>query len=520
MAAASWPASPTSSDVTSTAIGGAPVAVDARTIVIVGGGTAGWIAAAMLARFVPRATRIRLVESDAIGAVGVGEATIPQIRFLTGGLGLDEDRLLAATGGTFKLGIEFVDWWRPGHCYLHAFGALGRALGVVPFHHYWLRGRAAGVAKPLDAYVPTAVAARAGRFDRTPTLPYAYHFDATLLAGFLRQGAEAAGVERTEGRVVAVERDGATGDVSGVRLDDGRVVSGDLFLDCSGFRALLLGEALGVGYEDWSRWLPCDRAMAVACESTGDPLPYTRATARPVGWQWRIPLQHRVGNGLVYASADLSDDEAAARLLGELDGAALGDPRALRFTTGKRRRFWERNVVGVGLASGFMEPLESTSIHMVQSAVARLLELFPTGRDDDAARDAYNRLTDVEYDRIRDFLILHYHANERPGAFWERCRATPIPDTLAEKIRQFRAGGRVVREGDELFTEPGWVQVMTGQGIAPTRWSPLAEQLSPDQLAAFLGNIRGGIADQVAALPTHADFVARHCAAKQEKQDA
>ncbi|WP_375427292.1 tryptophan halogenase family protein [uncultured Sphingomonas sp.] len=482
------------------------------TIVILGGGTAGWIVAAMLARFVPRTTRIRLVESDAIGTVGVGEATIPQIRFLTQGLGLDEDQLLAATQGTFKLGIEFVDWWRPGYRYMHAFGALGRALGVVPFHQLWLRGRAIGAAASLDAYVPTAVAACATRFERMPMLPYAYHFDATLLAGFLRRGAEAAGVERIEGRVVAVDRD-TGGDIAALRLDGDRAVAGDLFIDCSGFRALLLGEALGVGYDDWSHWLPCDRAMAIACEPAGPPIPYTRATARPVGWQWRIPLQHRIGNGLVYAAADLSDDEAAARLLGDLDGVPIGDPRPLRFVTGKRRRFWERNVIGMGLASGFMEPLESTSIHMVQSAVARLLDLFPGDRDDAAARDAYNRLTDAEYDGIRDFLILHYHANERSGAFWRRCREMAVPETLTEKIRQFRAGGRVVREGEGLFTEPGWVQVMTGQGIVPGHVSPLSQALSPGKLAEFLDNIRTGIADQVGRMPTHADFIARHCRA-------
>ena len=489
-----------------------------RRIVIVGGGTAGWIAAAMLARFVPRATRIELVESDAIGTVGVGEATIPQIRLLTAGLGMDEDALLRETRGTIKLGIEFVDWLRPGHRYMHTFGPVGRGHGVTPFHHHWLRGRAFGVADDLGTYKLTEAAAHAGRFARPPEAPpnlapnlaYAYHLDASRLAGFLRRGAEAAGVARTEGRIVGVER-GEDGDVAAVTLDGGRVVAGDFFLDCSGFRSLLLGGALGVGYEDWTHWLPCDRAVALPSASRGDPEPFTRSTARAAGWQWRIPLQHRTGNGHVYSSAHISDDEAAATLLAHLDGEPLADPRPIAFTAGKRQRFWERNVVAIGLASGFLEPLESTAIHLVQSAMARLLALFPTRRDDPAARDAYNRQTHLEYDRIRDFLVLHYRATERTGTFWEACRAAPPPDGLAEKLRQFRAGGRIVVEPDELFTEPGWLQVMVGQGIEPAAWSPLAEAMDEAELARFLAAIRDAIADQARQLPRHADFVAAHC---------
>jgi tryptophan halogenase len=488
--------------------------VPLKTIVIVGGGTAGWIAAAMLARFVPRTTTIRLVESDAIGTVGVGEATIPQIRLLTAALGIDENAMLAATQGTFKLGIEFVDWTEPGSRYMHAFGAVGRGLGVVPFHHHWLRARSEGQAAPLGDYIASARAAADVRFDRHPDLAYAYHFDATLLAGWLRGLAESAGVDRIEGRIVTAQRNGETGDLTSVTLDDGRAVEGDFFLDCSGFRSLLLGEALGVAFEDWSHWLPCDRAMAVACETTAPLLPYTRATARPVGWQWRIPLQHRTGNGLVYAAAHLSDDEAAARLLANLDGAAIGEPRPLRFATGKRATFWERNVVALGLASGFMEPLESTSIHMVQSAVARLLSLFPSAGDTAPARAVYNCQTHVEYDTVRDFLILHYHASRRPEPFWQRCRDMPLPDRLAEKIAQFRAAAILTQDVADLFTEPAWLQVMIGQDINPVTWSPLAEALSPDQLAGFLADIRDRHAATARALPAHADTVARHCKAK------
>ena len=487
-----------------------------RHIVIVGGGTAGWIAAAMLARFVPRATAIELVESDAIGTVGVGEATIPQIRFLTAGLGIDENTLLRATQGTIKLGIEFVDWLRPGHRYMHAFGQVGRGYGVTPFHHYWLRGRALGIAGDLADYKITEAAARSGLFARasatSPDLAYAYHFDASLLAGFLRGIAQKAGVKRTEGRITDVMRL-ENGDIAGVRLDDGRQLEGDFFLDCSGSRSVLLGSALGVGYDDWSSYLPCNRAVAVASERVSDPDPFTRATARAAGWQWRIPLQHRTGNGYVYSCAHLSDDEAAATLLANLDGRPLADPRTIAFATGKRTDFWVRNVVALGLASGFMEPLESTSIHMIQSAMARLLTLFPSRHDNAAAQAAYNRQTHFEYDRIRDLLMLHYHATQREGAFWQACRSAPLPETLAEKLWQFRSGGHILPDMDELFTEPGWFQVMAGQGIEPERWSPLAENMSEAELTRFLAGISDGISKQVRTVSSHADFLSANCRA-------
>ncbi len=484
------------------------------TVTIAGGGTAGWMTAAALARFAGPATRVRLIESDAIGTVGVGEATIPQIRLFNHGLGIDEDAFLAATGGTFKLGIEFVDWLRRGHRYMHAFGTVGRDIGVVPFHHYWARANAAGVAGPLGDYALNEVAARAGRMHRGPSItapnlppvPYAYQFDATLYARFLRDYAEARGVERIEGRILSVERAG-TGDIGALRLEGDRRIDGNLFVDCTGFRALLIGETLGVGYETWSHWLPCDRALAVPSEPTPKPVPYTRSTAHRAGWQWRIPLRHRTGNGHVYCSAHTSDDEAAATLLAGLDTPALGDPRPLSFTTGRRIRTREANVVAIGLSSGFLEPLESTSIHLIQSAIARLLKLFPGRTVTAAERVEHNRQTDFEIERIRDMVILHYHATERPEPFWQACRDMTLPDTLAAKIDLWRARGHIVREHDELFTEPGWLQVLAGQGIAPAAWHPLADTLPDADLAGFMRMLADQNAREAAAMKPHAAFL-------------
>ena len=492
-----------------------------RDIVIVGGGTAGWMAAAAFARFAGKTHRITLVESDAIGTVGVGEATIPQIRLFNQALGLDEDEFLRETQGTFKLGIHFDGWLRPGHSYMHAFGTVGRSLGLLSFHHYWLRARAFGFAGPLGAYNLNEVAALAGKFARVsakpgspvPDMPYAFHFDASLYAAYLRRYAEARGVRRIEGRIDDVALDGETGHVSAVRLESGEAVSGDLFIDCSGFRGLLIEGAMAAGYEDWSRYLPCDRAVAVPCARGGKFTPYTRSTARAAGWQWRIPLQHRTGNGLVYCSRFMSDDEAAATLLANLDGEPFGDPRPIRFTSGKRRFMWVKNVVALGLAAGFMEPLESTSIHLVQSAISRLLGMLPNRRFVDADIAEYNRQSDFEWERIRDFIILHYKAVERDEPFWRDCRAMAVPDTLQQKIDRFRANGYVSREHEELFTEAGWVQVMLGQGIMPEAWHPFADGVPAADLERYLADMSRLLRHEAARFPDHDDFIANACAA-------
>ncbi len=491
------------------------------TIVIAGGGTAGWMTAAALGHFLEAGFRVRLVESEAIGTVGVGEATIPQIRLFNEALGLDEDAFLRATQGTFKLGIEFDGWRRPGERYMHAFGGIGRDVGLVAFQHYWRRARALGSAGPLADYSLNEIAAHAGRMHRgapltaatVPAMPYAFHFDAGLYAAYLRRFAEARGVIRTEGRIAGVERDGGSGDIAQLTLASGEIVAGDLFIDCTGFRGLLIEETLNTGYTDWTHWLPCDRAVAVPCARGGAFAPYTRATAHAAGWQWRIPLQHRTGNGRVYCSAVLSDADAADGLLANLDGAPQAEPRFLRFTTGKRRRFWSHNVVAIGLAAGFMEPLESTSIHLIQSAISRLLKLLPGRAVAQAQRDEFNRQTDFEYDRIRDFLILHYAANERPEPFWQQCAAPPLPDTLRHKLELFRSCGAITREHEELFTEVGWLQVLIGQGIEPAAHHPLADAISPTDLADYMRMLNALYTREAQRYPGHADVIGRHCAA-------
>ena len=485
-------------------------------IVIAGGGTAGWIAAATFARFLGNRASITLVESDEIGTIGVGEATIPQIHNLVIGLGLDQADFVRRTNATFKLGIEFVGWNGEGESYIHSFGQTGRGVGLIPFRQLWLRGRGLGVAADYGDYSFNIAAARLGRMAKgdgssstIPDLAYAYHFDASLVARMLRDYSEERGVRRIEGKIVEVERDPQSGDIAALALDGERRVAGTFFLDCTGFRSLLLGKALDVPYLDWSHWLPCDSALAVPCESSEAFRPYTQAMARPAGWQWRIPLQHRTGNGHVYCSSLMSDDEATELLLANLDGKPLADPRPIRFTSGRRSIFWSRNCVALGLAAGFMEPLESTSIHLVQSALGRLLNLLPGDQSRMAAgRDTFNRLSGIEWARVRDFIVLHYFANGRDGPFWDQCRRMELPVTLAEKIALFRESGLFIREEDELFLDDSWGQVMIGQGILPDSWSPLADNVPGDDIGPFLESLAKSYRIKAATLPTHRQFVA------------
>jgi tryptophan halogenase len=494
-----------------------------RSILIVGGGSAGWMTAAALARSLPRdRCRITLVESDEIGTVGVGEATIPPIRQFNALLGIDEDAFVRATGATFKLGIQFEHWAAVGERYFHPFGRFGADIGPLPFQSYWhaLARHDPAAAGALSAYSLPAMAAAAGKFCRPDPDPrhtlsnvsYAFHFDAGRYARFLRARAEADGVVRLEGQVAQVGR-GPGGDVSRVTLADGRAIEADYFIDCSGFRGVLIEQALGTGYEDWRAWLPCDSAVALPTERSGAPLPFTRAIAGSAGWQWRIPLQHRAGNGHVFCSAFLDADSAEAELRATVEGAPLGDARHLRFTTGRRRQAWNRNVLAIGLSAGFLEPLESTSLHLIQSAITRLLALFPDRGFAPADIAYYNRTTALEYERIRDFLILHYHATGRDDSpFWRQCRTMPIPDTLAQRIDLYRSRGRFFPSELDLFLEPSWVAVMEGQHVRPAQPDPMA-LFQVEQLAALLPRIRGAIAQGVAAMPDHAGFIAATCAA-------
>ena len=494
-------------------------------IVIVGGGTAGWMAAAALSRVLGQSCRIRLIESDLIGIIGVGEATVPHIKAFNNLLRIDEADFVRRTQGSFKLGIQFVDWCRIGDTYVHGFGtSIGPDLGLLPFHQYWIKAWLAGRAKEIGAYTLNTVAATRGKFmvsasDLPPASPlsniaYAYHFDAALYAKYLRAYAEQRGVQRTEGIVDQVIQHPESGFVESVRLNSGETIAGDLFLDCTGFRGLLIEETLHTGYLDFTHWLPCDRAIAVPCEKVAPPTPYTRSTARKAGWQWRIPLQHRTGNGYVYSSQYLSDDEAAATLLANLDGRALAEPKPLRFTTGRRRKAWNKNVVALGLASGFLEPLESTSIHLIQSGISKLLELFPREGNYDVLADKYNARIAFEFDRIRDFLVLHYHATERDDTpFWNYCRTMSIPPELQARINLFRDSGRFYRNADEMFADISWIEVMLGQRITPRAWHPLVDQVPAEDAYRFIDGVAKTIERCVDAMPTHQAFIDRCCAA-------
>ena len=492
-------------------------------IVIVGGGTAGWMAAAALSKLLEQgAVDICLVESDEIGTVGVGEATIPPLAAFNKMLGINEDEFLAATMGTFKLGIEFVNWGAQGERYFHPFGPHGQDFQGVHFHQLYLREAQRRKLPDIQNWSMSAVAAELGRFARPgpdarlplSQLGYAFHFDAGLYALFLRRLAENAGVNRVEGKIVAAALDRENGHIRSITLAAGSEIDGDLFVDCSGFRGLLIEERLGTGYDDWSKWLPCDRAVAAPCSLPGAPDPFTRSTAFSAGWQWRIPLQHRMGNGMVYSSGHLDSADAEAMLVDNLEGEILAEPRHLRFTAGRRRHAWNKNVVSLGLSSGFVEPLESTSIHLIQSGIAKLLALFPDRRFDPAERDEYNRQMQIVFEDVRDFVILHYKATRRDDSeFWNYCRNMDIPDSLAGKFELWRSKGRLFREGFELFGTASWVAVLLGQGDLPAQTEPAVDALDQDMAEDALEKMRLSYRQMAEHMPSHVEFLARSCAA-------
>lgn len=492
-----------------------------QKIVIVGGGSAGWMTAAALSDALGTACNITLVESEAIGTVGVGEATIPPIRTFNQRIGIDEATFVKETAGSYKLGIQFVDWSRKGHSYFHPFGQYGAEFDKVPFYHYWMRESLAGrMEGPIDDFSMCWAMAKAGKFahpvpDRRKiqsTFDYAYHFDAGLYAAYLRRLSEARGVTRIEGRVTDVTQRAEDGFIQSVTLDSGEVVSGELFIDCSGFRGLLIEGTLKAGYENWQHWLPCDRAVAVPCSKGEEITPYTRSTAKEAGWQWRIPLQHRTGNGYVHCSEFISEDEATATLMGSLDGEPQADPRTLRFVTGMRRKFWDKNCVAIGLSAGFMEPLESTSLHLIQYGILRLLALLPDNAMSPLLAREYNRQTASEYERIRDFLILHYKATTRDDTeLWRYCSAMEIPDSLQYKVDHFREYGLLVSDERELFANPSWIAVYLGQDITPKRAPAITQMREGVPVSERMGMVAAAMEGAVAEMPAHADFLRQFC---------
>jgi len=489
-------------------------------ICIVGGGTSGWMSAAGLSnKFKGLGVSIRLVESDAIGTVGVGEATLPHIRFFNNTLGIDERDFMRETRATFKLGIEFCDWGKLGDSYIHPFGDYGEPIDGVEFYHFWLRLLQNGHKSRLDDYSYPVLAAESGKF-RLPgpnnliigdNFGYAYQFDSGRYAKLLRTYSEQRGVSRTEGKVVSAKQDAETGKVKTICLEDGTEISADLFIDCSGFRGVLIEQLLETGYDDWSQWLPCNRALAVQCESAGPSLPYTRATARKAGWQWRIPLQHRTGNGYVYWNEYISDDEAAHQLTSTLEGPAFSEPKQLYFKTGKRRKLWNKNVVAIGLSGGFLEPLESTSIHLIQEGITALIELFPDSQFHPSDAEEYNRRMDLNFDRVRDFLLLHYVATQRDDTdMWRYFRNMSLPDSLQEKIEAWNSRGYLLRYEQGVFLPPSWVAVMAGQNLIPRGYDLRADRLSDTELLERTRTIKRQSFDAVSQTPDHSAFLAKY----------
>lgn len=484
-----------------------------KKIVIAGGGTAGWMAAAALVKLLGKTLSVTLIESDEIGTVGVGEATIPSLVFFHQLLGINEQAFLSATQGTFKLGIQFENWRKLKHRYIHAFGVTGKDCWAAGFQHFWLKGLEKGFSADFGDYCLERRAAEAHRFAHLPKngLNYAFHMDATQYAQFLKQLSLPLGVERIEGKIQRVNTDNESGFIRSLTLNDDRTVEGDFFIDCTGFRGLLIEQALHTGYEDWSHWLPCDSAVAVQTESVAPPLPFTRSIAHDAGWQWRIPLQHRVGNGLVFCSKYLDDEQAKALLARNIEGNVLTEPRVIKFKTGRRLKQWNKNCVALGLASGFLEPLESTSIHLIQQGIVRLLRMFPHHGVRQVDINEYNKQTDFDVEHIRDFIILHYHATERDDSpFWNYCRQMKVPDSLAHRIQLFKETGRVFRDGNELFDD-SWQQVMIGQGVMPEQYHPIVNTMPDGELKAFLEHIKSSIDKTVERLPSHQQYLNQYC---------
>lgn len=492
-----------------------------RDILIVGGGTAGWMAAAAFSHvFKQHHCRVRLVESDHIGTVGVGEATIPVIQKFNQMLGIDEFDFVRKTQGTFKLGIQFVNWGQVGNSYIHPFGPYGMNMGYLSFYHYWLRAQAQGQSIDPGEYSIGIQAALRGKFMPPAKMPnsplshisYAYHFDAGLYAKYLRSFAEARGVERIEGEVERVILRPSDGFIEQLSLKDGQVLEAQLFIDCTGFRGLLIEQAMNTGYDDWTHWLPCDTAVTVPTKNISDPLPYTRSIAHAAGWQWRIPLQHRTGNGHVFSSKYMDKDTARAILLEHLEGEVLAEPRFIHFKTGMRRKFWNKNCVAIGLSSGFLEPLESTSIHLIQSSISKLMALFPPPGFPQENIDKYNELLTSEFAFVRDFIILHYKVSQRTDSqFWDYCRLMDIPESLQRKLDLYQSTGRIFRDNNELFDEVSWFAVMQGQGMIPEQYHPLVDQLEQTEFDRIMAEIKAVIDRSALAMPDQAEYIRKHC---------
>lgn len=484
-------------------------------IVIAGGGTAGWIAAAALSHQMGEILDITLVESREIGTIGVGEATIPPMRTFHRLLGVNEQEFMRATNATFKLGIQFENWKKIGEKYFHSFGVTGKQTLITDFIHFWLRGRELGIAKEFGDYCLEYKAALHNRFSLNDQakINYAFHLDAGRYASFLRGRAEARGVKRVEGKIAEVQQNPDSGFIASLKMDSGQEIPGDLFLDCTGMRGLLIEQTLQTGFEEWGHWLPCDSAIAIQTESTAPAVPYTKSIAHHAGWRWQIPLQHRVGNGLVFSSQHLSKDEALNMLLSSVDGKVLTEPNVIKFKTGRRKKSWNKNCVAIGLASGFLEPLESTSIHMIMTALTRLLQLFPHGEIKQSTVDEYNSQAESEYVRIRDFIILHYKATERDDSpFWRYCRDMEIPNDLKHRMALFKDFGRSNQVEGELFRLDSWTQVMLGQGIMPSSYHPIVELMSEKELQSFLSSVAAEVDKNMATLSTHQEFVNTYCA--------